>query len=275
MPDKVVKLPLLPTGKPHISFSELATWLECPYRHKLAYVDGLGEFDGNEHTFFGSHVHHGCEQFLKTGTIPVDEVLDMISQTWDERDLPDKDDWLDAARGIYNDLPDWMDKTFLDWEPIAAEHMLYESLDHLGHPDASWKGYVDAAIKHKNKRGKELVRIMDWKTTSWGWRRQKLREFKTNAQAAAYKIFWSRKFDIDLKDIRANFVLLKRQAKPGNRCQLIEVSVGPKMVQRVDEAIDKMLRAVKAGHHPKNKLSCRFCEFNATEHCEGVGNRLK
>lgn len=278
MPDETskgnVRLPVLPTGKPHISFSELATWLDCPYKHKLTYIDKLSPFDGNEHTHFGSHVHHGCEMFLKNGTVPIDEVVEKISNTWSELGYPDKDKWIEQARGILGEVPDWMDKTFIDWEPVEAEALLYENLDHLGHPDAHWKGYVDAVIKHKDKRGKEIVRIMDWKTTSWGWRQQKLREFKTNAQAAAYKIFWSRKFDIDMKDIRANFVLLKREGKQGARCQLVEVSVGPKTQQKVDAAIDKMLRAVKAQHWPKNKLSCRYCDFNATEHCEGVGNHL-
>ena len=34
-----------PTGKPHISFSEIKQWKECPYRHKLAYVDKIETFE--------------------------------------------------------------------------------------------------------------------------------------------------------------------------------------------------------------------------------------
>ena len=29
------------TGKPHVSFSEIKVWKECPYRHKLTYVDKI------------------------------------------------------------------------------------------------------------------------------------------------------------------------------------------------------------------------------------------
>lgn len=271
----VVHLPLLPTGKPHISFSELAVWLDCPFRHKLAYIDKLGTFEGNEHTFFGTHVHSGCETFIKTGVVHIDEVLASIDNTWDSRGFLDKDVWMLAASSILTELPSWLDNTFEDWKPIDAEHVIYEPLTHIGHPDVKWKGMIDAVISHRGPRGKDIVRIMDWKTTSWGWARDKQRDFKVNAQAAAYKIFWSTKFDIPLKDIRANFVLLKRSAKDGARCQSIEVSVGPSMVKQVNTSIDKMLRAVKASYAPKNKLSCKYCEFNATEHCEGVGNRLK
>ena len=269
--DDKVHLEMLPTGKPHISFSELATWLDCPFKHQLAYVQKLSVFDGNEHTFFGNHVHEGCEDFINTGVMPVEKVLTMISDTWDKNLYKDKDSWVMQAKEICEELPGWMNKTFIEWEPLAAEALLYESLDHLGHPGNMWKGLVDATIKHKTKSGKSVIRILDWKTTGWGWRTAKLREFKTNAQAAAYKIFWSRKFDVEMNDIRAAFVLLKRTAKPGAKCQLIEVSVGPKMEQKVNSSIDKMLRAVKTGHAPKNRLSCQYCDFKGTDHCPGSG----
>ena len=38
---------LLPTGKPHVSFSEVKVWKECSYRHKLAYVDKLDTYENN------------------------------------------------------------------------------------------------------------------------------------------------------------------------------------------------------------------------------------
>ena len=36
-----------PTGKAHISFSELKMWNECPYKRKLVYQDKLKGFQGN------------------------------------------------------------------------------------------------------------------------------------------------------------------------------------------------------------------------------------
>ena len=45
-----------------ISFSELKTWSECSYKHKLRYIDNLSEFNGNEYTAFGTAIHHLCEK---------------------------------------------------------------------------------------------------------------------------------------------------------------------------------------------------------------------
>ena len=46
----------------HISYSELKTWNECAYKHKLIYIDEVKKFEGNEHTAFGSAVHEVCEK---------------------------------------------------------------------------------------------------------------------------------------------------------------------------------------------------------------------
>ena len=58
--------------KKHISFSELKIWNECPYKHKLMYVDGIKNFLGNEHTAFGSAVHDTCEKSVLSEK-PIDQ----------------------------------------------------------------------------------------------------------------------------------------------------------------------------------------------------------
>ena len=45
-----------------ISYSEFKNWTECPYRHKLIYVDKLPYFSGNEYTAFGTAIHKACEE---------------------------------------------------------------------------------------------------------------------------------------------------------------------------------------------------------------------
>ena len=45
----------------HISFSELKEWVECPWKHKLNYIDKIKQFKGNEYTAFGTALHSVCE----------------------------------------------------------------------------------------------------------------------------------------------------------------------------------------------------------------------
>ena len=49
----------------HISYSEFKIWSECPWRHKLSYLDKLSTFNGNEFTAFGTAVHEVCERTAK------------------------------------------------------------------------------------------------------------------------------------------------------------------------------------------------------------------
>ena len=49
---------------PHISYSELKIWAECPYKHKLIYINKVRKFIGNEFTAFGKAIHNLCENAM-------------------------------------------------------------------------------------------------------------------------------------------------------------------------------------------------------------------
>ena len=49
---------------PHISFSELKNWDNCPWYHKLVNIEKLKLFQGNEYTAFGTALHEVCETKL-------------------------------------------------------------------------------------------------------------------------------------------------------------------------------------------------------------------
>ena len=48
----------------HISYSELKTWAECPYKRKLSYQDRVKKFVGNQYTAFGKALHFLCENLV-------------------------------------------------------------------------------------------------------------------------------------------------------------------------------------------------------------------
>ena len=54
-----------PTGKPHVSFSEIKAWKECAYRHKLIYIDKIDMFEPSPYLDFGTAVHEALEAYLK------------------------------------------------------------------------------------------------------------------------------------------------------------------------------------------------------------------
>ena len=67
----------------HVSFSELKIWNECPYKHKLVYIDEVKKFLGNEHTAFGTAIHEVCEKaVLKEIKLDKKDLIECFKQSF-------------------------------------------------------------------------------------------------------------------------------------------------------------------------------------------------
>lgn len=277
---------VLPTGKGHVSFSELKTWVDCGWAHKLIHIDKLSEFEDSIYSDFGTVIHEGCEEYLESRSMNVDKVVQKIEEFWSDRGYPDVDNWpeydsavpeLDywttTAERILDSVPSFLDEQFPDWEFVNAEEQFREPIGDTGY---FFKGFIDAIIKVKNKRGKEIYWLIDWKTaSSAGWYRTKRRDPTVLMQLVLYKHFWAQKHGIPLKDIRCAFILLKRdnpdpvkRKKNGNRCSIIKVSAGPKTIEKSLKRVFNMISALNRTFFLKNRTNCKFCEFLDTEHCK-------
>lgn len=278
-----------PTNKPHVSYSEVRCWKECPYRHKLLYIDKIGVNEPSPYLSYGTAIHDGIEAFLKTGKMDGPAVLEKIRSEWDLHGF-DSQEWIDAqaahrksqgwkpkahdyleswlewASNSLEEIPEFLKQEFGDYEVISAEEELYEYYPDL---EIFFKGFIDALFK-VSIRGKEYYYVIDWKTAGdKGWFASKRRDILTWAQIALYKTFWRKKKNIDIKSVRCGFVLLKRGATSGNVCELVKVSVGPKAEENAMSIFRSMVKNVRRGLFFKNRQSCRFCEFKDTSDCLG------
>ena len=284
-PDEVV----FPTGKPHVSYSEVRCWKECPYRHKLLYIDKIGVDEPSPYLSYGTALHDGIENFLKTGTMDIDTVLKNIRGEWSKHGFDSDewiaaqaahrkkegwkpkahdylDSWLEWATNSLEELPIFLKEEFGEYEVISAEEQLYEFFPGY---DIFFKGFIDALIK-VNLRGKEYFYVIDWKTAGdKGWYASKRRDILTWAQIALYKSFWMHKNNLGTKEVKCGFVLLKRGGKPSQTCELVKVSVGPKAEENALSILRSMIKTVRRGIFLKNRQSCRFCEFKNTTVCPG------
>jgi len=273
------------TGKPHVSFSEVRIWKECSWKHKLMYIDKLAEFEAGIYTEYGSILHEAIEDFLITREMKPDIAVQKLEESWSKHGFDEENsikertllaesqgwkykhdflsEWKSWCRNSLNDLPAFLDENYPGWETVSAEEELYEKLD----DELSFKGFIDCIIKYP-KGNKTKYVIIDWKTAnSRGWSRDKKQDIKTTAQLILYKHYWSEKNNIPLKDIACNFVLLKRGSKPGKICKIVEVSAGPKSIEKANKMVRNMIGGVRREFFMKNRLSCKFCPFSGTEHC--------
>jgi len=273
-----------PTGKKHVSFSEIKEWAECSWRHKLAKIDKIDMFEPSPYLGFGTAVHEGCENMLEGKDLNKDKLLNDIRNDFKKHGFDDPEwvakqpgwykkssnvgveKWCEWAENMWAEVPSYLDKEFPGWETVKAEEYLYEEIE--GKP-VKFKGFVDAIIKVPKKRGEGYSYwILDWKTAgAYGWRRDKKQDFKLQAQLVLYKYFYSKKYSIELKDIRCAFILLKRGGKIGNIVDIVPVSVGPKTLEKGIKLMNNMITSVSNGMFLKNRNSCKFCTYQDTEYC--------
>lgn len=264
----------LPTGKPHVSFSEVKLWKECSYRHNLVHVKKIDFSKPSPVLEFGTAVHAACENYLLKREMNNDICMNALDQAWQKysSDPSLKEftaDTLQKAKEeasvILAEVPSFLDREFPGWEVVDAEHQLYEAVEN--HPHA-FKGFIDGVIKTKDKKGEDLYWILDWKTSNRGWFREKRSDEMTKAQLGLYKNYWHQKNpQVPFKNIRCGFVILKKQAKLGEHCELFSVSLGEVPIKRSLKVVSNMITSVKRGISVKNRDACTWCEFKNTEHC--------
>ena len=274
----------------HISYSEWKNWHICPHYHKLTYIDKVTQFQGNIFTAFGKALHTVCEltltspeKYRGSGTIEalvkeqfLKELNDLpkSEQQRAKRDFKLKE-WLvsgiEIIPDLYRCLTEKFGKLGEDWEVLAAEEQLYEPITEFTEAEKNFKGFIDLVVMSKKDK---KVHLIDWKTCSWGWKREKKSDTILAYQLVYYKHFWARKYDVDPKDVDCHFVLLKRTAKAGKKAEFVRVTAAKKRTTDALNTLTKALHNINKKNYIKNRTACtdckdRFgtCEFYKTEHC--------
>tara|TARA_R110002072_G_scaffold113506_1_gene243052 strand:+ start:1233 stop:1991 length:759 start_codon:yes stop_codon:yes gene_type:complete len=250
---------------PHISFSALKDWNTCAWYHKLTRIDKIRGFTGNAFTAFGNAIHDVCEKKLLKEEIEEEsyflERFEHFLGTLDKE--PDQklvSDMRTQGKAILPEIEDALEDYFGEYEVLGSEIPLDEPIE--GEDDYIFKGYIDGVIATPDGK----VHIFDWKTCSWGWDAKRRSAPMTTYQLTLYKYFFARKMDIDPKNVETHFALLKRTSKK-DKVEFFRVTSGPRKTENATKLLKKALYNIKNKRYIKNRLSCKFCDFNKTEHC--------
>ena len=250
-----------------ISFSELKIWNECPFKHKLVYVDDIKKFKGNHYTAFGTAVHYVCE--MKVQDSLCDGKAIFKKKFIEELKLLDEEsidkkmalDMVKQGENLVKFILPALEETFGMFEVFSIEEPLFEEIVEF-QTDFNFKGFIDLVIKTEDQK----YHIIDWKTCSWGWDMHRKSEPMTVYQLSLYKNYFCHKHDINPENVDTHFALLKRTAKKEN-VEIFKVTNGKKRVANAVDLLYKALTHIKSKNYIKNKLSCRRCEFHKTSHC--------
>ena len=250
----------------HISYSELRVWAECPYKHKLMYIDRVKGFVGNEFTAFGKAIHELCENTIYGKIDDEEEFFNLAFERELESLKLEENKLITEMRGqaknlIPHIIPEVI-KTFGEYEVFSVEERLYEDINDVEY-DYKMKGFIDLVLKTEDGK----YHIIDWKTCSWGWEAEKKTSRLVTYQLTLYKKFFCQKHNIDPKMVETHFALLKRVAKK-NHVEIFRVTSGPRKTKNATELLVRAIKNIVKKNHIKDRRSCGKCEFNKTKNCK-------
>lgn len=186
--------------------------------------------------------------------------------------LTDKevDEWVLVGEKIIRNL--FRLKELEEARVLFVEHNLMEEIDRTDGIKTKFKGFIDIVIKTKDKRGKSVVYICDYKTCSWGWPLEKKRDEKLQMQLRLYKHFFCKQFKLEPKQVRCAFILLKRRPNGDDVADWLAVSAGPKTVLRAVNNLNSAITGMNSDNYKKNRSACineydDVCPYYKHTHC--------
>lgn len=255
---EVVRLPVLPPQREKISYSE---WMmfrtNCEWRWYLDYVLGIRRNDESVALSFGTVVHETLEFLLLSdrSTRPsIDEAVahfrlgleKALMNLYSIKALPfgpwpedhPHTPWALELSGerIIRAIPTVPD--LWEAEVVALEFELDDELSRAD-GDVRFRGFVDFLATVKDRNGRLVFIVGDFKTCKWGWPRPKKEDPDVLAQPRLYKHFICKRFGVDPKRVRTFFFLMKKE--PGRKDPMtVEPLRIPSSERDISQTIDAM-----------------------------------
>jgi CRISPR/Cas system-associated exonuclease Cas4 (RecB family) len=263
---------LLPTGRPHVSYSEVSEWARCSWKHKLKHIDKITLDEPSPYLVFGASLHEACESLLQNRTYDAEKLKAQLTAEWIKyKDHKNFLQWplikaINEASSILDEILPFMDATFPNWKLFeTAEIKIYEPI--ASNPEFFFKGFIDFVISVPNASGTTFW-ILDWKTSSRGWFKDKKSDQILLSQIVLYRHHFTAMQNTDELEAKCGFIVLNRSGKPGKKCELVKVAAGPVTVLRALKMVENAVTSIKRGIAVKNKGdNCKYCEFKETKHC--------
>lgn len=288
-------------GDISISYSQFSTYLKCPKSWELKNIKKIKEDKPSIHMVFGNAMHSVIQTYFKvmyTKTIKAADELDykeMLKTQLREEYAKDKAkhgynfttpqelsefyedgleiiNYLKKKRATYIESPK-------DWVLVGIEIPLCLIPD-KNRPTVRFTAYLDIVFRTKTKPYR--YKVIDFKTSTNGWKEWDKKDKGKIAQVILYKKFFADQYGVKEDQIDVSFLILKRKLQlesmyPQRRLQKFEPAQGTRIVKQTIQTFTDWVEAcfdqegqyatdhgylALAGTNFKN---CKFCPYNENE----------
>jgi CRISPR/Cas system-associated exonuclease Cas4 (RecB family) len=248
-------------GFDHISFSGLSLFQQCPLRFFFRYIEGLSEEMVASSLVFGRSIHSALEfhfeQLMIDQAAPsLDTLLDVFQAAWRSHDGPEIRFGKGEDINTLGRLAERMLRAFKasslarpDGTILGIEEELRADLV-PGGPELL--GRVDLLVETE-----EAIEVTDFKTARSQWSVEHVDE------AAPQLLLYSElaKPLSDGKPLKLAFAVITKTQAPALNMHL--VAVAPAKVERTKRVVERVWRAIQAGHFYPNPspINCPTCPY--------------
>jgi RecB family exonuclease len=233
----------------YISYSRLSTYLACPYRFYLQYVEGCKP-PANAQMIFGSSLHAALRDFYTQERIPptLDDLYSHFCCNWLPFGYPSRESQARFFQEGLSILKDYYDRNIEGFQPALFAEKKFRVLI----KGIALVGIVDRIDQLKGGG----YRVVDYKTH--------LKSNPDRLQLTLYYMALGRIFKGPPEELL--FYFLKEQ-------EALPVLVSPVMLEEAQESLFRMKEGLEQKLFPKNKgescLSCDFQRFCKWEEASG------
>jgi hypothetical protein len=277
---------------------------ECQYKWYLTYVKKLGSGDSNVHLIFGNAMHTVLQNYLETmykESTKVADDLDLHQMLHDEMSK----EFIEASKSMGKHVAnkDEIVEFYMDGIAILeffkknrADYFNKKGFELIGIEiplradmprNTVFQGYIDIAIKDISGR----IKIIDFKTSTMGWRDSQKKDNNKTSQIVLYKKFYADKFGVSIDLIDVEFIILKRKLYEGvdfpqKRIQRFTPASGKQIVNLTMQKLNEFINAcfTESGLYNEdrkylkvdNEKKCKYCEyFKNSDICGGPKKHSK
>lgn len=208
--------------KKRVSYSQYATYSNCPHKWELDYAKNMRSKDNNINTSFGTAIHHAIQTYLtyifsekKKSEPKIDPYLIFVEKFKEEfakiKEPPanaDFESFCEDGKFILTEVihPFNFSKYFstLDYDLVGIEIPLNVGLIN----NINFVGFIDIVLKRKNQ---DKYKIVDIKTSTNGWSREVQEDDSKLSQLHLYRHMYSKIFNVAEENIDVEFFIVKRK----------------------------------------------------------------
>ncbi len=218
-----------------LSKSQINLFMQCPYRWKLKYIDGIKQKPSGA-MYRGSQVHEQIENFYKD--IEVDKNFNIKKKV-----SPELQKFLNFEQKRIHDCKDKTGKFDMKYFlPVAQELAVQDKTQKL-------RGFIDAVYINPEDDG--LI-IIDWKTGKY--RPDYLHEYRF--ELAMYKELLEKSKKIDGKVMYWGIYFVDAD-------KLFFEKVSERSIKAMYKKVERAREGMDSGNYPcKSGILCKWCDFN-------------